>query len=125
MKYLLFGLVIIIMMGAAETECETPPPPACPTVGEESRIGHHLRWSTRSAIQDLLADPSSYEYRDMTLFSEFTVERADGSSSYHNFVTVDFTANNAFGGRVAGTADVVLIETEEDGCVAIYAELTE
>ncbi len=174
MRYLLFVLVIIVMMGAAETECETPPPQPCPTVGEKFRTSHHLSLSTRSAIQDLLADPGSYEFLDMTPQSEstfesskrdtllflnneiqnpdriwnvsyleklsaavedeeeeemipvfeFTIKRAGGRSSYHNYVAVDFTAKNASGGRVAGTADVLLIEKEEDGCVAFWAEPT-
>ena len=174
MRYMLIVLIAIVMMGAAETECYTPTPTQCPTVGEEFRTSHHLSLSTRSAIQPSLADPGSYEFLDMTPQSEstyefrkqdmihfmineiqnpyrigkvshlealradvedmtpwwvFTVERADGRSSYHSYVTVDFTAKNAFGDRVAGTADVTLIEWEdvpdkEDGCAASFAILT-
>ena len=67
-------------------------------------------------------DPGSMDYRGATAHPIDSATRADGSK-YYTRVVAQFTAKNAFGGRVSGAAEVDLDEDAEGACAVVGVEL--
>ena len=98
-------------------------PPQCPTVPESGswKMGA-LESEVRFAIRELLSDPGSLDYHGATANKINATTRADGSS-YFSLIIAQFTAKNAFGGRVSGAAEVSLYEDEQGVCSIRRVEL--
>ena len=63
-------------------------------------------------IRELLSDPGSLDYHGATANAINSATRADGSK-YYTRIVAQFTAKNAFGGRVSSAAEVDLIENSD------------
>lgn len=81
-----------------------------------------LQSDIKFEIRELLSDPGSLDYRGATANAINSATRADGSK-YYTRIVAEFTAKNAFGGRVSGAAEIDLLENATGHCTITSVEL--
>ena len=116
--------IAVIGVGGAVVLLGGGGPTQCPTVPENGSwsMGAALQSEIKSEIRGLLNDPGSMDYHGATANPINSATRADGSR-YFTRVVAQFTAKNAFGGRVSGAAEINLDENAEGACVIRGVEL--